>query len=80
MEGLQVMTSVKGRYDGFHIIPDEEIALKAGQQAIITVFDPPEPPIPATKSLDPSRYMGRGEKIFHMDAQEYVTKLRANDV
>lgn len=74
------MTSVKGRYDGFHIIPDEEIALKTGQQPIITVFDPPEPPVSATESLDLSRYMGRGEKMFHTDAQEYVTKLRANDV
>ena len=74
------MTSVKGRYDGFHIIPDEEIALKTGQQAITTVFNPPEPPIPATESLDLSREMGRGEKMFHMDAQEYVTKLLTNDV
>lgn len=74
------MTSVKGRYDGFHIVPDEKIALKTGQQVIITVLDSPEPPVPATESLDLSRYMGRGEKMFHMDAQEYVTKLRANGV
>ena len=74
------MTSVKGSYDGFHIVPDEKITLKTGQQAIITVSDLPEPPVPATESLDLSRYMGRGEKMFHMDAQEYVTKLRANGV
>ena len=74
------MTSVKGSYDGFHIVPDEEITLKTGQQAIITVSDLLEPPVPATESLDLSRYMGRGEKMFHTDAQEYVTKSRTNDV
>ena len=74
------MTSVKGRYDGFRIVPDEEITLKTGQQAIITLLDPLEAPVPATESLDLSRYMGRGEKMFHTDAQEYVTKSRTNDV
>ena len=49
------MTSVKGSYDGFHIVPDEEITLKTGQQAIITVSDLLEPPVPATESLDLSR-------------------------
>ena len=79
MEGLQVMTSVKEAYDGFCIVPDEEITLKTGQQAIITLLNPLEAPVPATESLDLSRYMGRGEKMFHTDTQEHVTKLRAND-
>lgn len=76
-----MMTSVRGHYNGSHIIPDEEIALTAGQQVIITVLNTADSLTFRTKTdeLDLSRYMGRGEKMFHTDAQEYVTELRAND-
>ena len=76
-----MMTSIKGHYNGSYIIPDEEIALTAGQTVIITVLNAADSTIfrAKTEQFDLSRYMGRGEKMFHADAQEYVTELRAND-
>ena len=31
------------------------------------------------KKVDLKQYVGRGEKMFHTDAQEYVRELRVDD-
>lgn len=69
--------AVKGHYNGSHIVMDENICLSKGQQVIISILDVPED-VPA-KKYDLSRYMGRGEKMFHSDAQSCVKELREND-
>ena len=75
-----MMTSIRGHYNGSHIVPDENIALVSGQQVIITVLNVSQDAVPpATAALDLSRYMGRGKKLFDIDAQEYVRELRDND-
>ena len=76
-----MMTSIRGHYNGSYVILDEKISLTAGQQVIITVLNTADSPTFRAKTdrLDLSRYMGRGEKMFHTDAQEYVRELRAND-
>ena len=76
-----MMTSIRGHYNGSCVILDEKITLTAGQQVIITVLNTVDSPTfrAKTDKLDLSQYMGRGEKMFHTDAQEYVKELRAND-
>ena len=74
-----MMTSIRGHFNGSHIIPDEEITLAAGQRVIITVLNAAGGEASAAEGFDLSRYMGRGEKMFHTDAQDYVTELRSND-
>ena len=44
---------------------------------LITVLKPLE--AERKPEVDLKKYMGRGEKMFHYDAQEYVKELRAND-
>ena len=71
-----MLTAVNGHYNGEHIVSDENISLTAGQKVIITILDyVPE----MKKSLDLSKYMGRGAKMFSSDAAEYVKELREND-
>ena len=75
-----MMTSIKGHYNGAHIVPDEEIALTAGQQVIITILNMQQPPSSGKETPDLGKYMGRGPKMFPtMDAQEFVRELRDND-
>lgn len=31
------------------------------------------------KKIDLKKYMGRGEKMFHADAQDYIKEMRDND-
>ena len=31
------------------------------------------------KKIDLKKYMGRGEKMFHTDAQDYVREMRDSD-
>ena len=71
-----MLETVRGHYDGTHIVMEENVKLTAGQEVIITILDAGQQtrPIP-----DLNRYMGRGPKMFHDDAQEYVKELRKND-
>lgn len=64
-----------GFYDGNSIILDEKVQLTEGQKVIVTFEVSDE----VKKEVDLSKYMGRGEKMFHTDAQEYVKELRKND-
>ena len=75
-----MMTSIKGHYNGKHIVPDEKITMAAGQQVIITILSVPQLPSSTKEKIDLSRYMGRGPKMFPAtDAQDYVRELRDND-
>ncbi len=70
-----MLTAVKGYYNGNQIVIDEDVKMAVGQEVIITILDMPK----AGKKIDLSRYMGRGEKMFQSDAQEYIKELREND-
>ena len=71
-----MFVAVKGYYDGDRIIVDENINMSVGQEVMITILD-------GKRNLSPKfelgKYMGRGEKMFSVDAQEYVEELRSND-
>lgn len=71
-----MLTAVKGYYNGNQIIIDEDVQMAIGQEVIITILDRRRD---SQKKIDLSQYMGRGEKMFHTDAQEYVEELRNND-
>lgn len=68
-----MLTAVSGYYDVLHIVISDSIALKKGQKVIITA-DISEPPV--KKSVDLSKFMGRGEKMFAGNADELIKELR----
>ena len=72
-----MLTTVRGHYNGTQIILDEDINLLRGQELMVTVLDIVKNA--EKKNPDLSKYMGRGEKMFTGDAQEYVRELRADD-
>lgn len=71
-----MLTAVKGYYNGNHIVISEDIALNTGQEVIVTILDSPPS---ERKNIDLKKYMGRGEKMFQTDAQDYVKELRDSD-
>lgn len=71
-----MLTAVSGYYDGSHIEMNENIPLQKGQKVIITL-EVEEAPV--KKKVDLSHFMGRGEKMFQTDADDYVKELRGND-
>lgn len=72
----EMLTAVNGYYNGEHIVTEEKVNLIAGQKVIITILEnAPE----KKKKVDLSGYMGRGEKMFHSDAKDYVRGLRSDD-
>ncbi len=73
-----MLTAVSGYYNGSHIVMDEDLKLQAGQQVIITVLEGIQPHR-ETKKVDLKKYMGRGKKMFDVDAGDYVKELRADD-
>lgn len=72
-----MMTSVKAHYNGSQIVMDEDIGLAEGQELIITLLN--IKPKKKKPEIDLDRYIGRGEKMFNRDAQDYVKELRSND-
>lgn len=72
-----MLTAVEGYYDGNQIIMNEDIDLSIGQKVIVTVLDTKD--LKQTQKVDLRKYMGRGEKMFQADAQNYVEELRADD-
>ena len=68
-----MLTAVKGYYDGNQIVIDEDVDLSVGQEVIVTILEKQKQ---ANKKVDLKRYMGRGEKMFLTDAQDYVRELR----
>lgn len=71
-----MLTAVKGYYNGNHIVINEDVTLSTGQEVIVTILDSPSA---ERKNIDLKKYMGRGEKMFQTDAQDYVKELRDND-
>ena len=71
-----MLAAVKGYYNGSHIVINEDIGLSAGQEVIVTILDTQSVP---EKKIDLKKYMGRGEKIFHSDAQDYIREMRDSD-
>lgn len=71
-----MLAAVKGYYNGSHIVFNEDISLSAGQEVIVTILDSQS--VPENK-IDLKKYMGRGEKMFHTDAQEYIREMRDSD-
>ena len=74
-----MMTAVNGYYDGSRIVMDEKIKLRKGQRVIVTVLEPSTAEPQSRRSVDLRKYMGRGEKMFHGNADAHVKELRAND-
>ena len=72
-----MLTAVSGYYDGTGIVMDEMIPMSIGQRVIITILssDDEQP----RRNISLEKYVGRGKKIFHEDAGEYIKELRAND-
>ena len=71
-----MLAAVKGYYNGSHIVLNEDIGLSAGQEVIVTILDTQSVP---EKKIDLKKYMGRGEKMFHSDAQDYIREMRDSD-
>lgn len=72
-----MLTSIEGYYDGRQIVMDERVALREGQRVIITILEPMAER--AKKTVDLTKYMGRGEKMFSGNVDDYVKGLRADD-
>ena len=72
-----MLTAIEGYYDGNQIVMDEAIVLRKGQRVIITILDPENRQRKNAVNLE--KYMGRGEKMFDGNADEYVKELRADD-
>ena len=71
-----MLAAVKGYYDGNQIVIDEDVDLSVGQEVIVTILEKQKQ---ANKKVDLKKYMGRGEKMFLTDAQDYIRELRDND-
>lgn len=71
-----MLAAVKGYYNGSHIVINEDISLITGQEVIVTILDTQNVP---EKKIDLKKYMGRGEKMFHTDAQDYIREMRDSD-
>lgn len=72
-----MLTSIRGHYNGRHIVLEEEVGLSKGQKLIITVLDSDKPAKRAVPDL--SKYMGRGKSRIGMDAQAYIREMRDHD-
>lgn len=72
------MLAVKGIIQGNTVvIEDEDIKKYDGKDVIVTILDFPYRE--QTQKVDLKKYMGRGEKLFQSDAQEYIREMRDND-
>ena len=72
-----MLTSVEGYYNGHQIVMDESVALREGQRVIITILEPTAER--AKKAVHLAQYVGRGEKMFNGNVDDYVKELRADD-
>ena len=71
-----MLAVVKGYYNGKQIVMNEDVKLAAGQEVIVTILEMQNK---AKKKIDLKKYMGRGEKMFQTDAQDYIKELRDSD-
>ena len=70
-----MLAAVKGYYNGKQIVMNEDVKLAVGQEVIVTILEMQN----KAKKIDLKKYMGRGEKMFQTDAQEYIRELRDSD-
>lgn len=70
-----MLMAVNGYYNGNNIILEEDVPLSEGQRVIVTILDAALPKAP----INLEQYMGRGEKMFSTDAQDYIKELREHD-
>lgn len=74
------MLAVKGIIQGNTVvIEDEDIKKYEGKDVIVTILDYPYKKQHKENKVDLRKYMGRGEKMFQSDAQEYVKELRDDE-
>lgn len=71
-----MLAAVKGYYNGKQIVMNEDVKLAAGQEVIVTILEMQNK---VKKKIDLKKYMGRGEKMFQTDAQDYIKELRDCD-
>lgn len=71
-----MLAAVKGYYNGKQIVMNEDVKLADGQEVIVTILEMQNK---AKKTIDLKKYMGRGEKMFQTDAQDYIKELRGSD-
>ena len=77
------MLAFRGTIQGNTVIVEEEdIKYFEGEVVILSILDYPfggRVEGLVEKKIDLSKYMGRGEKMFQSDAQEYIKEMRDND-
>lgn len=71
-----MLATVKGYYNGNHIVISENVNLNIGQEVMITILDTESVP---KKKIDLKKYMGKGEKMFQADAQDYIKEMRSDE-
>lgn len=71
-----MLTTVKGYYNGNHIVISENVNLNIGQEVMITILDTKSI---SEKKIDLKKYMGKGEKMFQTDAQDYIKEMRNDE-
>ncbi len=71
-----MLATVKGYYNGNHIVISENVNLNIGQEVMITILDTESVP---KKKIDLKKYMGKGEKMFQTDAQDYIKEMRSDE-
>ena len=77
-EGKKLKTSISipyeitGTFDGRCIIPDKTIKPSIGQKILITIRDSYK----EKKDINLDQFINQGERLFTMDAQEYIRELR----
>lgn len=71
-----MLATVKGYYNGNHIVISENVNLNIGQEVMITILDTKST---SEKKVDLKKYMGKGEKLFQTDAQDYIKEMRSDE-
>lgn len=71
-----MLATVKGYYNGNHIVISENVNLNIGQEVMITILDTKSI---SEKEVDLKKYMGKGEKMFQTDAQDYIKEMRSDE-
>lgn len=71
-----MLATVKGYYNGNHIVITENVNLNIGQEVMITILDTKSEP---KKKVNLKKYMGKGEKMFQTDAQDYIKEMRSDE-
>ena len=72
-----MLAAVKGVIQGNTVIIEDDIREYDGAEVVVTLLDYPYKK--EEKKVDLKKYMGRGEKLFHLDAQEMIKELRADE-